>query len=184
MENLQQVNRAGIFGHVVTTVERGIHAVSLAAITIMMVILTADALGRSMFSSPIPGVMEITEGILMPTIVFLSMSTVFARKGHVSMEIVVTRLSARVRHRLEILTTCLGIPLFTAMAYAGTLMAHNAMITGRYSTGVVAFPLWIPLILVPIGTGTTTLRLCLQLITLLAQREYVTELPAWEREGA
>jgi TRAP-type C4-dicarboxylate transport system permease small subunit len=70
------------------------------ALAAMMLLTTADVIGRYFFNSPVLGAYEITE-YLMLIMVFSFLALAQSAKAHISVDIVFNRLPAGLRHVLE-----------------------------------------------------------------------------------
>ena len=82
------------------------------AILFLMVCLTfVDVILRYIFDSPIKGVLEMTE-VMMIAAVFLGIAHTQNQKGHISVDLVSATLGTRHKLVLEFINTLLGIGLF------------------------------------------------------------------------
>jgi TRAP-type C4-dicarboxylate transport system permease small subunit len=70
------------------------------ALAAMMLLATADVIGRYFFNAPVLGAYEITE-YLMLILVFSFLALAQSTKVHISVDIVFNRLPARLQHVLE-----------------------------------------------------------------------------------
>ncbi len=70
------------------------------ALAVMMLLTTADVLGRYFFNSPVLGAYEITE-YLMLIMVFSFLALAQSQKAHINVDIVYNRLPARLQQILE-----------------------------------------------------------------------------------
>jgi TRAP-type C4-dicarboxylate transport system permease small subunit len=62
--------------------------VASLALLVLTLLTTADALGRYLFNSPIPGTGELIEDYFMIALIFLPLSFSFMQEGHVHVTII------------------------------------------------------------------------------------------------
>jgi TRAP-type C4-dicarboxylate transport system permease small subunit len=94
----------GRAGRVLSTVAGGM-------ILVMMVVTTIDVIGRDVFNTPLFGAFEMTE-ILMGLVIFAGMPGTTAMREHITVNLIETVVSARVRR----LQTGIGDVLCAAVA--------------------------------------------------------------------
>ncbi|MHB1343604.1 MAG: TRAP transporter small permease [Thermoleophilia bacterium] len=88
---------------------------------IVMSLVVASVVARS-FGSAVPGSYELTQLIITVTISF-SLAHTALKNGHVTVELFVTRLPARVRVLATILVSALSFAFWALIAYAGIRFA-------------------------------------------------------------
>ncbi len=135
------------------------HSIGLAAIFVMMMVITIDSLGRYFFNNPIAGSFELVQNYLMVAVVFLSISYTYKLDGHIKVEIVARLIPDRVRDVLFILTSTLAVVLFSIMTYQGWLKTWEAWINNETIVGVVAWPTFLSYVWIPLGGGLLTVRI-------------------------
>lgn len=83
------------------------NAIGMVMMTVMMIFVTLDVTLRKLFDSPILGSIEITQFMLAICVSFgLAQCTI--DKGHVIVDLFVSRLTTRAKARLEIVTGMLA----------------------------------------------------------------------------
>jgi TRAP-type C4-dicarboxylate transport system permease small subunit len=124
--------------------------VAIAALTVLMLLTTADATLRYLFNSPIIGAYEITEKYLITTGIFLAFSYAYRGDVFIRVSFFVERLPKSVKmacdHAAQILTLLYCI----FFAYA-TLNQAIAGIDEGSTLSAVPIPLAPSYFLVPIG---------------------------------
>jgi TRAP-type mannitol/chloroaromatic compound transport system permease small subunit len=118
-----------------------------------------DASARRFFNSPIAGVIELNEVLLVFTI-FFAMGWTQIIHEHIQVEILYERFSKKTQSILIIITSSISLLLVGALAYQSSLAAWEAYITQDFQVGSIKYPLWPGKAAVPIGS----LILCLQLL--------------------
>lgn len=124
-----------------------IHAISITGgraggvmLALMVVLIVIDVVGRSAFNSPLAGDVDLVE-MLMVLMIFLSVAFTASEKRHVTVDIVVTRLSKKMRARLEILTS------FGSLLFVG-LMTWQI---GARACGLLTLPRYSPSLFWPLA---------------------------------
>lgn len=95
----------------VSTVSRGCGVIGALWIAILMLLVTSDVLGRSLFNSPITGTPEIVRNSV-PGIVFLLIPYAMRTSSHVRSSIILSRVPNIVRQVLLALSDLFGFILF------------------------------------------------------------------------
>ena len=94
--------------HVVSLFSRWTNIVCIGALFLTVILSFVDVLLRYIFSSPIKGVAEITEVMLVVT-VFLGIAHTYNEKGHVSVDLFTSRLSVKSRSIVDFNTSLLSL---------------------------------------------------------------------------
>jgi len=123
----------------------------------------ADVIGRYLFNKPIIGTMERGE-LLLALMVFLSWGHTQIKKGHVNVELFISRFPPRAQAITNFATTFLALVLFSLIAWQGALSAKATYESGRL-VYVIHWPRAPFQFFVPLGA----LILCLVLIVELVQ---------------
>ncbi len=139
-------------------IERLSATIAAAIILAMMLLTTADVVGRYVFNNPVIGTVEVSEFMLLG-IVFLSVGYVQAVRGHIAVEVITSWLPRRTQIGLEIFGHILGLFLYSIITWKTGVQAYNAWSIGDFSAGVIEFPLWPAKSLIPLGMGILCLRL-------------------------
>ena len=123
---------------------------AVLSIFIMMVLTTADAIGRYLFSFPLAGAYEVTEKYLMVIAVYLGASYTYRGGSNIRITLLVDRLPRGVKMALQvfaqIFSICYGFFLLVPAAQA-VLRAYDQKIT----LSSPPLPLWVPFTAIPIG---------------------------------
>lgn len=84
----------------------------------LMLLTSAEVVGRGLWSRPIPGTMEISS-YLLSIFILLGLAYTQQVKGHVRVNMLTSRLPERLRLGLEIFTTLLSILIVGIMCWQG-----------------------------------------------------------------
>lgn len=120
---------------------------------------TADALGRYLLNSPIPGTGEIIEDYFMIALIFLPLSYSFMQEGHVHVTMIERYFPGAVKRIVGKVNLLLSFALFALIALAGWERFVEAWRIDEISTSSVGYPMWPCYLMVPIGCGLLCLRI-------------------------
>ncbi len=136
-----------------------------AAIAGMVVLVVADAIGRTI-RMPVPGAVEVTEEYLMVAIVFLAMGFTHAEGRHIRIELferwIPWLASAAVRIGIE----AVSLVYFALIAWQGLDNARSAFAIDKRSTSELNYPVGPAYSLVVIGSVVMCLWLVRDIIML------------------
>jgi TRAP-type C4-dicarboxylate transport system permease small subunit len=123
---------------------------AVLSIFIMMVLTTADAVGRYLFSFPLAGAYEVTEKYLMIIAVYLGASYTYRGGSNIRITLLVDRLPGGVKRGLQVFaqvfSICYGFFLMVP-AVQSVLRVYEQKIT----LSSPKLPLWLPFTAIPIG---------------------------------
>lgn len=125
---------------------------STGLLLIMLLLGTADVLGRYLFNSPLSGSQEIFE-ILLPGIVLLGWAYAQRLKVHVSVDLFFNRFQPRLKSIVTLLITCLALAISILIVWQGMLLSISYFKMGRLIRNINV-PIFIPRLLVPLGAFT------------------------------
>lgn len=145
-------------------IERFLNHVAGSMILIgMMLLVTSDVIARFLFNRPIHGVTEITE-FMMVGLLYFTLAHTQARKAHINVEILTSRLSPRARLVPEVITYFLGLLVFALITWQGVKSAADAWKIQEVTFGLIELPLFPAKVLVPIGSFVLCLRFILDIL--------------------
>jgi TRAP-type C4-dicarboxylate transport system permease small subunit len=140
--------------------------VAAVALAMMVIVMTANSVGRYVFSYPLKGAEEIVE-LMMIFIVFLFLAQASTQGSDVAVTFLVTKFSLRVRRVLRSIFYFFSAGIVGLIAWRGFLGGMEMWRHGE-ETGVleiVIFPFfWV----LAFGTAVLSLKLLLDLISLLS----------------
>lgn len=132
-------------------------AVAVTAVT--MVLTTADALGRYLFTRPIVGAFEITADYLLVALVFLAASYSYRTGSFVRVTFFLERVPARVRRVADHLAQVLSILIAAGLLVSASMQAQRTLASGTLSTSLLAYPLGPAHVVGVLGLLMLTVRL-------------------------
>lgn len=137
--------------------------IGVVLLAVLMLLGAVDVIGRYLFNKPIIGTMEIGE-ILLASMVMLSWGSTQIAKGHVTVELLLSRFSPLARAKVNFVTTFLSLVLFSLITWQSVLTAklyHNA--------GRLVYTINWPLAPFQLVVSLGALILCLVFITKMIQ---------------
>jgi len=142
---------------------RALGIAAAAIILFMMFLTTMDVLLRYVFNSPLPGVYELQEFMLVGA-VFLALAYIQSLKGHIYVDLLTNRFSERGQAFLGIFSHTVSLLIFALITWQGGLRAWTAFIRGQSREGLISYPLWPAKWTLTIGAAFFCLRLALDII--------------------
>jgi len=136
---------------------------SACAVTCLLVLTIADVGGRYLFNQPISGVYEFLI-LLVPGLGFLPLAYLQRIQEQISVKFVVERLPLNLQKRLNKATLAVSLLTMSLVLAASASTAINTWVVGEMTTGIVAYPLGPPMIVIPISVCLFCVRVVLQLI--------------------
>ena len=133
----------------------------------MMALGTADVIGRYLFNKPILGTLEVFE-MLLPAIVLLGLGYTQESRVHVTMELLVLRLSRRKKMMMETITNVLALSVSALILWRGWILAIVYYRMGR-KISTIDVPMFIPQFFVPLGALLLSIVLIVQIIENITQ---------------
>ena len=123
----------------------------------MMVTIVVDVIARDI-GRPIYWTTDISL-VLIVFLAFLAMGFTQAERGHVRVEMLLTRVSPRARNVLEMISWILSLLFCVVLLIAGTAKAIDSVRIMEGTLGIIHFPIWPARIVLVIGIFI----LCIQL---------------------
>ena len=145
-------------------IENGLNFLAAGTIFIVMIATTAQ-IGARLAGFPVPGFLEFSEQAIA---VFAFLGAAYAQRlgAHIRMELFVGMLKGRLRHLLELLTTCIAFCVVAVLIPYSIVFFLNAYTIGD-STLDYNFPTWPSKLLVPIALSIWLARLTLEIFGFL-----------------
>ena len=126
-------------------------AIGVACVVFMVVSITIDVCGRYFFNSPIIWGVEINEYMVL-YMTFLSAAWVLKQEGHVSVELVTSKLRERPRNIVLLVNALIGILICLIVTYYGIKLTYNDAVFGMFKPTVLRIPNVYILWVIPLGT--------------------------------
>ena len=123
----------------------------------MMALISWDVTARYLFASPLLFSDELS-GYLLVYICFLGAAGTLKQKRHINVDVMVKRLKARTRMRLELVTSFLSLGFLIISLWHSYVMVYHSYVRGVRMPSVLFTPIWIPQSLVLVGTFSLVLQ--------------------------
>lgn len=151
-----------------------IHAllwIALAAGLLMMLHISADVAGRTVFNHPLSGTTEIVSAYYMVAAAYLPWAWIARNNNHIQVELFARLLPAKVNAMLEPvvqIVTAIYVAIFT---WETLLRAEQQTEAGEvWQAGAVFIPVWPSRWLLPLAGGLMVLYILLRLARDLSRR--------------
>ncbi|MDX2446286.1 MAG: TRAP transporter small permease [Desulfobacterales bacterium] len=144
-------------------ISRVFNTIGLLMLMLMMFLVTVDVFLRYIFNSPIEGVYEAVE-FMMAVVFCYSIAHTQRCKGHVSVNLVTLRLSARNKAITDSMVSLISFSVFALMTWQSFLKAGDIMHIAETSTGGIAFFGPLPVYPFMYMTSAACLVFCLELL--------------------
>lgn len=138
--------------------------VAAASLLLMMSLGTADALATRLLDRPVPAALEGTEALMVCT-VFLALANTQARRMHVAVDLVTSRLPRRVRLALDLFAQVITLAVFLLIAWQGWLLAAQSAALREYAPGLVPFPIYPAKIALAVGSTLMVTQSLIDIVT-------------------
>lgn len=138
--------------------------VGAAAIFGMALAIVWGVVKRYLLSSPEPWSFEISTYLLLAA-VFLGAAYTQIKRGHVSVDLLTSRLPEKIRATLDVVTLSLALIFCSILLWKSSELAWRAYHLNWKSSSSLALPLFPTYVLLPIGYGL----LCLSILVMLTQ---------------
>lgn len=132
---------------------------SVIAVLLIMFSTNADLLLRKLTNHAVFGLYEITQDYLMPAMVFLSISFVYKKGGHVRVTLLEKYFPKGMKVVIDKIFLGLGVSFFVLMTIGGWQAAMDAWADGEVSASSLSYPLAPAYFLVPLGCFLSALRM-------------------------
>ena len=158
---------AHLLSRVVNPASRVINSVGVSVLAIMMLLTAGDVLLRYFFNRPIPGSFELT-AFMMAIVVSFGLAYTAVRKGHVNVELVVSRLPQRAQAVIYSITGLISLGLFSMISWQCILQAKTLFL-GKSASEVLYIPVFPFLLVTSFGFALLTLAFLVELLNSLTQ---------------
>jgi len=153
------VVRIGTIKFWVQRINRWVCYFGMLLILPLMLLTSADVIGRAAWARPIPGIVELSS-YMLDVFILLGLAYTQQVKGHVRVSMLTSRLPQRFQLSLEIVVTLLSLFIMVILAWQG-------WVVGMEETAVSDM-LRIPQRPFKLLVGVAALLLCLELLVDLA----------------
>ncbi|WP_176440924.1 TRAP transporter small permease subunit [Oceanicola sp. 22II-s10i] len=133
------------------------------ALMLMMVQVSADVVGKFVFTAPVPVTLEIVSYYYMVAVVFLPLAAVERMNGNIHVELIYARLGRAAKRVLDIISYLLFIWLIWLITTGTWTVALKKHKVGEFIMGSYPVVIWPTRYMVPIGCGLLLVLLVVKL---------------------
>jgi len=126
------------------------YRLSEVAVLGTLAVVMGEVISRYVFNSPTQTSLEITEYLIV-TMGFLPMAFIYQKGGHVSVELVLEVMPEFARHLCNIASTVIVVVFSFIVCVFGASITLHAYGSGIASSSLMAFPMWIAYLPIPLG---------------------------------
>ena len=125
----------------------------LAGLLLAFILLSVciEVIMRYFLNRPLQWVIELTEYALL-YITFLGTAWLLKREGHITVDVILTRLSPRKQAFLGILSSAIGVLICVSLIWYGSEVAWDHFQRGVYDPTVLEFPKALVIVIIPVGS--------------------------------
>ena len=120
------------------------------AIISTLFVVTGEVISRYVFNSPTQTSLEITEYLIV-TVGFLPLAMIHKVGGHVSVDLVLEVMTPRWKKLCHMISTIITSTFSFLVFSFGLLITLHAFNAGTNSSSLMAFPMWIAYLPIPLG---------------------------------
>lgn len=148
---------------------------ALAGMFMVLTLLSvlSSILGRLLPAFALPGA-DAYAGYCMAVAAFLSLGSTLQHGEHIRVTLVLNRLPARVRYRLDIFCHVMALAVALLLAWYAARLVLQSFLFNDISPGLDATPLWIPQIGMAVGSVLLALAFAIDLFDLLTSKDRKT----------
>lgn len=154
--------RSDAFETVVQRLCRLFYNIGAVFLFVLMLISSADMIGRYFFNSPITGALEMSQ-ILVAAMVFLGWGQTQIQKGNITVDLFFVLFPPKMKSIATLVTTLLSAVVFGSMTWQALLAAKQYHDAGRM-VFVINLPLGPLQFFVALGALVMTVVLILELV--------------------
>lgn len=118
---------------VISRISRVANSAGAGVLVVMMLLIVIDVLLRYFFNRPVKGVFELIE-FMVAIVVCLGMAYTGVQKGHVAVELVVSRFSPRVQALIDSFNYLVSTILFSLISWKSVVQAKVLWVSGLTSS--------------------------------------------------
>ena len=156
-----------MFEKIITRVSKSVGFIAVIDLLVLMFFITVDVVARYIFEAPIRGGYEVAE-LMMAVLVLLGLPYTGVLKGHISVDILITRFPALPRKILEVINRSVGVLVFFLIgwqAFKEALYTRGA----KDATDILHIPLFPFRLLLVVGAFLLGLVLLVQVFEVFRQ---------------
>jgi TRAP-type C4-dicarboxylate transport system permease small subunit len=144
-------------------------AVAAICVVTIMLVVSADALGRYIFKAPLQVTFELVTFYLLIAAIYFALSETYRHGDHINIDLIHANLPKRIRAWVDIVCSALAAVVFAVIAYGAWRHMIEAYVHKEFIPGYIVWPVWLSYLPIPLGAALLVIRL-LHHIGVLARR--------------
>lgn len=148
----------------IQAINRGLSYAAMFMLLPMMLMTSADVVGRTFWRTPLPGTVEVSS-YMLAVFVLLGVAYTHQVRGHVRVSLLTSRLSHRLRLSLNIVTTGLCCFITGILFWQGCTLGLKTVAV----SDMLRIPQWPFKMLVAVGSFFLLLELFIELADTIAE---------------
>jgi TRAP-type C4-dicarboxylate transport system permease small subunit len=145
-----------------------LNVIGIVASGFLMLVITADVVGRLLFSRPIPAIVSIAEYVLVIA-VYCGVAYCGLVKGHVNIDLILPKLPERARVIINSVTSLASLAVLSVIVWRAALMVVDSRTSGEVSRDSLAMPVWPFRTVLVIGIAMFCLVLVIEIVHLVGK---------------
>jgi TRAP-type C4-dicarboxylate transport system permease small subunit len=142
------------------------HYAAGAGLLAILFLTIADITGRSGFSNPVPGTVEVTS-MLLVAVVFLAVAHSEDKGDHITIDLIYERVGERTKQILDVFSDLLTIAVLGLMSFQLYHFGRRNLVSGA-ETPVLDWPIWPFVFIAAIGAALYTISTVMRLVLRLS----------------
>jgi TRAP-type C4-dicarboxylate transport system permease small subunit len=135
-------------------------------LVLLLMLVFNEVIARYVLNKPTLYSVELSEYLLL-FVAFMAAGWVMQNNRHVRMHSVINLMPVRVRHVLDICTSCIVLVFCLILVWEGAEASLTALAGGYHSSSLLNVPLWIPYAIIPIGSLILSLQILVRIVRLI-----------------
>ena len=138
--------------------------IAAASLFLIMMVVAADVFLRYMFNAPLAWSYDLISMYLMVILFFFALSNTLRVDAHIAVDILHIKIQPRTRHACLAIGYWLALGVFLLVLERSLIETWSSFINNEVSDGLIAWPIWLSWISVPIGVDLLLLRIIFRAI--------------------
>ena len=138
--------------------------VGCACLMAVMLVVTADVGFRYLLNTPFIWSYDVITLYLTPAVFFLTLSNAYAAGAQVNIDLLHAAMPTPLRRIANAISAAASLCAFGLIAYGGALRLADSWENSDVLAGVIPWPTWPSILLVPVGCSMLALRLITSLV--------------------
>lgn len=135
-------------------------------LVLLLILVFNEVIARYVLNKPTLYSVELSEYLLL-FVAFMAAGWVMQNERHVRMHSVINLMPVKVRHVLDICTSCIVLIFCLILVWEGAEASVMAFAGGYHSSSLLNVPLWIPYAIIPIGALILSLQIVVRIFRLI-----------------